>query len=97
MTTTTIKGFNLYQIEPPFGAQFCEDRQTNDKLSDFHAWALRKAGDAIRPRGSQHFWLDGEYCWYTDASQTIIHRVWQTSTGILIYEDGEYLYRVQPI
>ena len=90
LSKTNIK---FYCIEPPFGASFIENIQHD--LSDFHASMLKLVGDAIRSRGSQHFWSDGEYCWYTNAKQTNVHRVWQTNNGILIYEDEENLYRVQ--
>ena len=94
MAKLSKSNIKFYFIEGENAARFIEDRQTNRDLSDFHAAALKIVGDTIRPRGSQFFWNDGEYCWYTDATQTKVHRLWQTNNGILIYEDTEYLYRV---
>ena len=95
MATLSKSDIKFYMIEGENAARFIEDRQTNRDLSDFHKVALKMVGDTIRPRGSQHFWDDGEYCWYTDSTQTKVNRVWQTNNGILIYEDTEYLYRVK--
>lgn len=95
MATLNKKSIEFYEIDSQCASSFIEDRQMNKDLSDFHSAALKLVGDTIRPKGSQHFWNDGEYCWFTDATQKKVHRVWQTNNGILIYEDTEYLYRVK--
>lgn len=94
-TTLSKTNIEFFYIKPPFVHEFVGVRQSCRELSDFHATMLKLVGDAIRNRESQFFWNDGEYCWYTDATQTKIHRVWQTRNGILIYEDEENLYRVK--
>ena len=95
MATLTKRNIKYHEIDGTNAASFIENRQKAMDLSDFHATALKLVGDIIRSKDSQEFWLDGEYCWYTDATQREVHRIWQTNNGILIYEDMEDLYRVE--
>lgn len=85
--------FSFYEIADEFKENFTET--SHKDLSDFHAEALRWAGDAIRPLLSEFFWNNGCYCWWTD-NQTHEYCVWMTTNGILMYEDvtEKKLYRV---
>lgn len=89
------KDFRFYEITEESKGNFVATKW-ND-LSDFHAEALRWAGDAIRPLHSEFFWSDGAYCWYTDGTQSHEQCVWMTTNGILMYEDvtENKLYRVE--
>lgn len=96
MTTMINKSsFRFQEITEEFKENFKETSWHD--LSDFQAQALKWAGDTIRQEGSQHFWSNGAYCWYTDATQSNEQCVWQTTNGILMYEDvtENKLYRVE--
>lgn len=87
------KDFLFYEITEEYKENFVATKWSD--LSDFHAEALRWAGDAIRPSKSEHFWNNGCYCWWTN-NQTHEYCVWMTTNGILMYEDvtDNKLYRV---
>lgn len=93
--TLTKRIFALYEIEGEYKENFVPMKWHD--LSDFHAEALKWVGDALRQPKSQFFWADGAYCWYTDDTQSHEMRVWQTASGILMYEDvtDRKLYRVE--
>jgi hypothetical protein len=96
MTTTINKNsFRFHEITEEFKENF--KQQDWRELSQFHAEALKLVGEAIRPRGSQYFWSNGAYCWYTDETQRQEQCVWQTENGILMFEDctENKLYRVE--
>lgn len=93
MATITKNSFRFYEIADDCKDNFKETAWSD--LSDFHAEALKWVGDAIRPKGSEYFWNNGCYCWWTD-HQTHEYAVWMTQNGICMYEDvteGK-LYRV---
>lgn len=94
ITVLTEQGFSLLAINEESKGNF--KPQAWQDLSTFHAAALKWVGDAIRGNGSQWFWNDGAYCWYTDERQSSEQRVWQTENGILILEDctSGILFRV---
>ena len=94
MATMIYKSdFRFHEITEEFKENFVATKWSD--LSDFHAEALRWAGDAIRPLRSEFFWNNGCYCWWTD-NQTHEYCVWMTTNGILMYEDvtDNKLYRV---
>lgn len=66
-----------------------------ERLSDFHASAIKWVGDMIRPEGSQAFWSGGRYCWYVTPEQDSIALLWQTDNGILIYEFNDEFFNVE--
>lgn len=90
----TDKDFRLYEIQNEFDD--CWNPKPWNELSDFEAFFIRKIGDLIRGRESQHFWSNGQFSWYVDAKQEHIQRVWLTSNGILVFFDDTSgtIYRV---
>lgn len=95
--TTTIRtsNFELHEIEKMYWCNFeacgCRD------LTDFFAQGLKWIGDALRPNGSQYFWSDGFYCWFTDANQDHEQGVFITKSGNIMFKDfgNGKLYRVE--
>ena len=71
-----------------------------DRLSGFEEFYLRELGNEMRKflPESQYFWRDGAYCWYTDATQSEIEKVYLLESGACIYEnfassaDGKSVY-----
>ena len=95
MTTMINKSsFRFHEITEEFKENFVATKWSD--LSDFHAEALKWAGDAIRQSKSEFFWNNGCYCWYTN-HQTHEYCVWMTTNGILMFEDctENKLYRVE--
>ena len=71
-----------------------ESFKENERPSDFICESLKVFGDAIRPEGSQPFWLGGKYLWFTDEHQQHVAGIWTTDNGILIYQEGDNLFRI---
>lgn len=91
------RDFSFFEISEDSQENFLG--KTSRDLSDFDAWGLKLAGDAIRPKSSQHFWCNGAYCWYTDETQEHEQCVWLTRNNILMFQDFKTrkLYRVEDI
>lgn len=85
MTVIKATDFHLYEIGKESVKNFKPARW--NEISDFQAKGLKWIGDALRGNKSQFFWSDGEYCWYTDETQSHICGVWMTANGIAMYTD----------
>lgn len=80
-----------------------EHREDSHNLTDFESFWLKKTGDLIRPKNSQHFWIGNSYRWWVrefdeKGNPVTDHEfsVWLDKKGNCMYEnyDEEKLYRV---
>ena len=80
-----------------------ERRTECSDLTSFESFWLKKTGDLIRPKDSQHFWLNNSYRWWVrefdeKGNPVKDHEfsVWLDKKGNCLYEDhdNEKLYRV---
>lgn len=86
--------FKLHRLGSVDNGEVAELFAPQQRPSDYHEHMLRVLGDSMRPDGSQYYWSDGRFMWYTDATQTTVEGIYQTANGILIFVHGGYLYRV---
>lgn len=95
----TRNDFELIPVLDECKDNFISIAKQSQELSDFEAWGLKLAGDALRPKSSQHFWCNGAYCWFTDGKQDHEQCVFITRFGSLMFEDitRKELYRVRDI
>lgn len=80
-----------------------ERRTSYTNLTEFESFWLKKTGDLIRPKDSEHFWNGNSYCWWErdfDKKGNPVkdheYSVWLDKLGNCMCEDhdNDQLYRV---
>lgn len=96
------ESLELYLLDNESKENF-ERRNDCDRLTSFESFWLKKTGDLLRPKGSQHFWTGDNYCWWVrefdkNGNPVKDHEfsVWLTKNGNCMFEDHDEdkLYRV---
>ena len=92
----------LYLLDEDSRKNF-EHRKDCHNLTSFESFWLKKTGDLIRPKDSEHFWVGDSYRWwereFDKKGNPIKDRefsVWLDTSGNCMYEDysNDKLYRV---
>lgn len=96
------ESLTLHEIEAEFKENF-EPRTGCCDLTSFEQFWLKKTGDLLRPKDSQHFWTGNSYCWwereYNENGNPVRDKefsVWLDKSGNCMYEDHDSgkLFRV---
>jgi len=63
-----------------------------DRLAVMQSFLLRTIGDALRDKGTEEFWIGGNYCWWVKKPEEGIcleYHVFMTDKSAVIFEDCE--------